>query len=200
VTTFGTAGSTSRELDDVVAHPTPGREARCSAVVVGPGIVGAEPRDDNQQPGRQLHDLSYQFVPAPLQVLDLGIGRGAGRPGLAVGPIAQVLGLGCSPGQGACHLQLKVAAGLGQLRCQHLAPVLVQRVHQAHLDPAWARASGANASSVTAAWAQAVERCLPPPLVMLVQQGPLRPVPRDNGGRFDVDLLPDQVGQVEQVL
>jgi len=53
---------------------------------------------------------------------------------------------------------------------------------------------------VTAACEQAVERCLPPPLVMLVQQGLLRPVPRDNGGRCDVDLLPDQVGQVEQVL
>ncbi len=46
----------------------------------------------------------------------------------------------------------------------------------------WARASRANASSVTAACEQAVERCLPPPLVMLVQQGLLRPVPRDNGG------------------
>jgi len=63
----------------------------------------------------------------------------------------------------------------------------------------WAGASRANASSVTAACKQA-ERWLPPPLVVLVQQGPLRPVPRDNGGRLDVDLLPDQVGQVEQVL
>ncbi len=51
MTTFGTAGSTSHELDDVFAYPTSGREARCSAAVIGPGIGGAEPRDDGQQPG-----------------------------------------------------------------------------------------------------------------------------------------------------